>query len=56
MTDLIDKFYKLSGTDATKDDREKLLRQMSNEEIQYLIDHAGIIQAKIFYSNFLKKE
>ncbi len=35
--------------------QEILLKQMGNEDIQYIIDnYAGIAQAKIYYSKFMK--
>ena len=40
----------------TKADKERALRNMSNEEIDELINASGNIQAKIFYASFKKKD
>lgn len=39
----------------TKEEKEEALKQMSDEEIQKLIDASTNPQGKIFYSKFLKK-
>lgn len=40
----------------TREEKEKALAAMSNEEINELIQDANNIQAKIFYSKFRKRE
>ena len=39
----------------TKEEKEKALEKMSNEEIQKLINASTNIYGKIFYKQFLKK-
>ena len=54
MTDLIKEYYILVEEDGTKDERRKLLEEMDNEEIKYLVNQAGNQTARIFYSQFRK--
>lgn len=39
----------------TKKEKEEVLKKMTNEEIQSLIDTSTSIYGKIFYKKFLKK-
>ncbi len=49
---IIEKFQKEY---PTKEEREKALKSMPNEQIDELVKSSGTIQAKIFYSSFKKK-
>lgn len=40
----------------TKAEKEKALKEMTNEQIDELIDASDNIYAKIFYSSFKKKD
>ena len=38
----------------TREEREEVLKQMSNEEIDEIIETCGTVQAKIYYKRFKK--
>lgn len=52
MSDIIQSFQKKY---PTRKEKEKALKEMSNEEIDRLIKASTNIQGKIFYSKFKKK-
>lgn len=52
MADIIEDFQKKYPTRAEK---EKALRNMTNEQIDELIKASTNVQAKIFYASFKKK-
>ena len=63
MTEKVKGYYELckeddaleeQGKDPNIKERKELLRSMSNDGIDYLIDHAGIGQAKGYYHQFKK--
>lgn len=51
MRENIDKFQR---DNPTKAEKEAALRNMTNEQIDILINEAGSMQTKIFYSSFKK--
>ena len=47
--------YEFQKANPTKPEKERALRQMTNEQIDELIEASENIQAKIFYSSFKKR-
>ena len=47
---------KFQNTYKTKEEREKILEELSNSDINFLIYCMDNIYGKMFYSKFLKEE
>ena len=54
MTERLDRYATLAEKDGTKEERTRLLKEMTDEEIDYLISHAGNQSARIYYAGFKK--
>jgi len=54
MTKRLEDYMELRKKNASKDERENLLKEMTNDELDYLIDHAGTVQGKIRFASFKK--
>jgi len=54
-TEKLAKFWLLQGQDGTKAEREKLLKEMSDSELDYLIKYVGNQSGRIYYSSFKSK-
>ena len=55
-TDPFEPVRKFQEEHPTKASREEALRNMTNAQIDELIKASGIVQAKIYYASFKKKE
>ena len=55
---MLEEFEKIRYTRTleAKEQREKLLKQMTNEEIDKIIETSGNTSAKIYYSSFKKEK
>ena len=53
---MMEKVLEFQRKNPTKAEKEEALRNMTNEQIDELINDCGTVQAKIFYSRFKKKE
>ena len=51
---MMEKVLKFQEQYPTKEEREKALNAMTNEEIDELILDSGTVQAKIYFSKFKK--
>ena len=51
MREILEKFQR---EHPTKEDKEKALKTMTNEQIDELIEACGTVQGKIFYSKYRK--